>query len=137
MITIVANHVPTKNTNNVWAVSIEGQEDSIQYCKSPRSAMKYMFLLKARTSGAKIADESLKALSKAHAEYKAEEAKKHPEQAAMAEKVQELAASIAEAHDINRILAEKPKRKTKSAEVPAEKPSPKKRGRKPKAEKAA
>ena len=55
----------------------------------------------------------------------------------MAEKVQELAASIAEAHDINRILAEKPKRKTKSAEVPAEKPAPKKRGRKPKAEKAA
>lgn len=123
MITIVANHVPTKNTNNVWAVSIEGQEDSIQYCKSPRSAMKYMFLLKARTSGAKIADDSLKALSKAHAEYKAEEAKKHPEQAAMAEKIQEMAASIAEAHDVNRILAEKP--------------APKKRGRKPKAAKSA
>ena len=133
MITIVANPVPSKNTNNVWVVSIEGLEESRQFCKSPYKAMRYMFLLKSRTEGSNISKECLKALSLAIKEQKAKE---HPEYAEAAAKIQEVAASIAEAHDINKIK-EKKEKKAKSAEAPAEKPAPKKRGRKPKAEKAA
>ena len=130
MNTIVADYVPTKNTNNVWVVYIEGQEDSRQYCKSAYKAMRFMFLLKARTEGARISDESLKALSQSIKEQKALE---HPEYAENAAKIQEIASDIAESHDVNRILEEKPEPKAESAEVPEEKPAPKKRGRKPKA----
>ena len=134
MCTIVASHVPTKNTNHVWVVFIEGQEESRQYCKSAYKAMRFMFLLKARTEGARIQDESLKALSQSIKEQKALE---HPEYAENAAKIQEVAVEIAVAHDVNRILEEKPKPKAQSAEVSTmvleDKPAPKKRGRKPKA----
>ena len=69
MNTIVANQKITKNTSNVWAVSIIGQEESTQYCKSAQSAMKLMFLLKSRT-GCRISDKSIKALSEEIARLK-------------------------------------------------------------------
>lgn len=110
MNTIVANQKITKNTSNVWAVSIIGQEESTQYCKSAQSAMKLMFLLKSRT-GCRISDKSIKALSEEIARLKSQ-ASEVP----------------AEPQEVQPEPKEEPK---------AEKPAPKKRGRKAKSEAAA
>ena len=159
----------------VWVVSIEGQDDSRQFCKSARAAMKYMFLLKSRT-GLYISKEGLQLLSaeiarqKALANESSDNARignaecsgaktkvKNPEAVA---KIQEHAEAIAEAYDVNRILAQpKEEKEAVAEEVKAcasesnsnaridnaessqgsaiTKPTPKKRGRKPKAAKAA
>lgn len=134
----------------VWVVSIEGQDDSRQFCKSARAAMKYMFLLKSRT-GLYISKEGLQMLSAEIARLK------NPEAVA---KIQEHAEAIAEAYDVNRILAQpKEEKEAVVEEVKAcasesnsnaridnaessqgsaiAKPTPKNRGRKPKAAKAA
>lgn len=126
MNTIVVNQAQSnKSENMVWVVSIEGQDDSRQFCKSARAAMKYMFLLKSRT-GLYISKEGLQMLSAEIARLK------NPEAVA---KIQKHAEAIAEAHDVNRILAQ-PKEE-KEAVVEEVAPKPKKRGRKPKATKAA
>lgn len=126
MNTIVVNQAQSnKSENMVWVVSIEGQDDSRQFCKSARAAMKYMFLLKSRT-GLYISKEGLQMLSAEIARLK------NPEAVA---KIQEHAEAIAEAYDVNRILAQ-PK-EVKEAVVEEVAPKPKKRGRKPKAAKAA
>ena len=126
MNTIVVNQAQSnKSENMVWVVSIEGQDDSRQFCKSARAAMKYMFLLKSRT-GLYISKEGLQLLSAEIARLK------NPEAVA---KIQEHAEAIAEAYDVNRILAQ-PKEE-KEAVVEEVSPTPKKRGRKPKAAKAA
>ena len=151
MNTIVVNQAQSnKSENMVWVVSIEGQDDSRQYCKSARAAMKYMFLLKSRT-GLYIAKEGLQMLSAEIAKQKAPANEssvnarisnaecsgaktivKNPEGVA---KIQEAAEAIAEVHDVNRILAQPKEEKVTEAEEVA--PKPKKRGRKPKAAKAA
>ena len=126
MNTIVVNQAQSnKSENMVWVVSIEGQDDSRQFCKSARAAMKYMFLLKSRT-GLYISKEGLQMLSAEIARLK------NPEAVA---KIQEHAEAIAEAYDVNRILAQ-PK-EVKEAVVEEVAPKPKKRGRKPKVAKAA
>ena len=126
MNTIVVNQAQSnKSENMVWVVSIEGQDDSRQFCKSARAAMKYMFLLKSRT-GLYISKEGLQMLSAEIARLK------NPEAVA---KIQEHAEAIAEAYDVNRILTQ-PKEE-KQAVVEEVAPTPKKRGRKPKAAKAA
>ena len=126
MNTIVVNQAQSnKSENMVWVVSIEGQDDSRQFCKSARAAMKYMFLLKSRT-GLYISKEGLQLLSAEIARLK------NPEAVA---KIQEHAEAIAEAYDVNRILTQ-PK-EVKEAVVEEVAPKPKKRGRKPKAAKAA
>ena len=126
MNTIVVNQAQSnKSENMVWVVSIEGQDDSRQFCKSARAAMKYMFLLKSRT-GLYISKEGLQMLSAEIARLK------NPEAVA---KIQEHVEAIAEAYDVNRILAQ-PKEE-KEAVVEEVAPTPKKRGRKPKAAKAA
>ena len=126
MNTIVVNQAQSnKSENMVWVVSIEGQDDSRQFCKSARAAMKYMFLLKSRT-GLYISKEGLQMLSAEIARLK------NPEAVA---KIQKHAEAIAEAHDVNRILAQPKEVKEAVAEEVA--PKPKKRGRKPKATKAA
>ena len=126
MNTIVVNQAQSnKSENMVWVVSIEGQDDSRQFCKSARAAMKYMFLLKSRT-GLYISKEGLQLLSAEIARLK------NPEAVA---KIQEHAEAIAEAYDVNRILTQ-PKEE-KEAVVEEVSPTPKKRGRKPKAAKAA
>ena len=126
MNTIVVNQAQSnKSENMVWVVSIEGQDDSRQFCKSARAAMKYMFLLKSRT-GLYISKEGLQMLSAEIARLK------NPEAVA---KIQEHAEAIAEAYDVNRILTQ-PK-EAKEAVVEEVAPTPKKRGRKPKAAKAA
>ena len=126
MNTIVVNQAQSnKSENMVWVVSIEGQDDSRQFCKSARAAMKYMFLLKSRT-GLYISKEGLQLLSAEIARLK------NPEAVA---KIQEHAEAIAEAYDVNRILTQ-PKEE-KQAVVEEVAPTPKKRGRKPKAAKAA
>ena len=126
MNTIVVNQAQSnKSENMVWVVSIEGQDDSRQFCKSARAAMKYMFLLKSRT-GLYISKEGLQMLSAEIARLK------NPEAVA---KIQEHAEAIAEVYDVNRILAQ-PK-EVKEAVVEEVAPKPKKRGRKPKAAKAA
>ena len=126
MNTIIVNQAQSnKSENMVWVVSIEGQDDSRQFCKSARAAMKYMFLLKSRT-GLYISKEGLQMLSAEIARLK------NPEAVA---KIQEHAEAIAEAYDVNRILTQ-PK-EVKEAVVEEVAPKPKKRGRKPKAAKAA
>ena len=126
MNTIVVNQAESnKSENMVWVVSIEGQDESRQFCKSARAAMKYMFLLKSRT-GLYISKEGLQMLSAEIARLK------NPEAVA---KIQKHAEAIAEAHDVNRILAQPKEVKEAVAEEVA--PKPKKRGRKPKAAKAA
>ena len=126
MNTIVVNQAQSnKSENMVWVVSIEGQDDSRQFCKSARAAMKYMFLLKSRT-GLYISKEGLQLLSAEIARLK------NPEAVA---KIQEHAEAIAEVYDVNRILAQ-PK-EVKEAVVEEVAPKPKKRGRKPKVAKAA
>ncbi len=105
MNTISAKHVPTKNTNNVWAVSIEGQEE-MSYCKSPYNAMKLMFLIKSRT-GAQISKDSLQQLSAAIAEQKASQLT--PEQVAVKEKVEAAVEEFVESHSVDAVL-EKPKK---------------------------
>lgn len=126
MNTIVVNQAQSnKSENMVWVVSIEGQDDSRQFCKSAKAAMKYMFLLKSRT-GLYISKEGLQLLSAEIARLK------NPEAVA---KIQEHAEAIAEAYDVNRILTQ-PKEE-KEAVVEEVAPTPKKRGRKPKAAKAA
>lgn len=110
MNTIVANQKITKNTSNVWAVSIIGQEESTQYCKSAQSAMKLMFLLKSRT-GCRISDKSIKALS---------------------EEIARLKSQASEVPAKPQEVQPEPKEEPK-----AEKPAPKKRGRKAKSEAAA
>ena len=126
MNTIVVNQAQSnKSENMVWVVSIEGQDDSRQFCKSARAAMKYMFLLKSRT-GLYISKEGLQMLSAEIARLK------NPEAVA---KIQEHAEAIAEAYDVNRILTQPKEVKEAVAEEVA--PKPKKRGRKPKAAKAA
>lgn len=61
MNTIVASHKSTKNSN-IWVVSISGQEEGRQFCKSAASALRYMFILKART-GANISQNCIERLS--------------------------------------------------------------------------
>ena len=122
---IVNQAQSNKSENMVWVVSIEGQDDSRQFCKSARAAMKYMFLLKSRT-GLYISKEGLQMLSAEIARLK------NPEAVA---KIQKHAEAIAEAHDVNRILAQPKEEKEAVAEEVAS--TPKKRGRKPKAAKAA
>ena len=74
MNTIVVNQAQSnKSENMVWVVSIEGQDDSRQFCKSARAAMKYMFLLKSRT-GLYISKEGLQMLSAEIARLKNPEA---------------------------------------------------------------
>ena len=65
MNTIMAKNITTKNTNNVWAVYMDGEENQMSYCKSARSAMRFMFLLKSRT-GAQISRECLDQLKEAN-----------------------------------------------------------------------
>lgn len=62
MNTIVAANKRTKNTSNVWKVFIAGQEESASFCKSAASALRFMFILKART-GATISENCLQRLS--------------------------------------------------------------------------
>lgn len=62
-----------KSDNNVWAVSITGEDQPSAHCKSAYKAMRFMFLLKKQT-GLYIADESLALLSSEIALQKAEQA---------------------------------------------------------------
>ena len=51
-----------KSNHNVWAVSVQGEEQVKSYCKSPYKAMRYAFLLKKQT-GFYINDICLTSLS--------------------------------------------------------------------------
>ena len=71
---IIASIVKSNNSdNNVWAVSITGDEQPSAHCKTAYKAMRYMFLLKKQT-GLYIAAESLVQLSAEIAFRKAEQA---------------------------------------------------------------
>lgn len=71
---IIASIVKSNNSdNNVWAVSITGDEQPSAYCKTAYKAMRFMFLLKKQT-GLYIAAESLVQLSAEIAFRKAEQA---------------------------------------------------------------
>lgn len=108
MSTILAKNIPTKNTNNVWAVYMEGEEENMSYCKSAYKAMRFMFLLKART-GNIISKDSLQELSQAIAKQKAEQPLT-PEQQAAKEKIEAVVEEFVESHSVDAVLAEKPKK---------------------------
>lgn len=120
MFSIVVSQKVNANST-VWEVSIEGMKAGRQFCKSARSAMKYMFFLKSKL-GVSISKEAMNTLSIEIARVKLAEA------AAGRERIQEHAEALAEAYDVNNALA---------SDHAEEKPAPKRRGRKPKAEKAA
>lgn len=60
-----------QSDNNVWAVSITGEEQPASYCKSAYKAMRFMFMLKKQT-GFSISGTCLSELSKTIAMQKAE-----------------------------------------------------------------
>ncbi len=60
-------------TSHIWVVSIDGNDASRVYCKSPYKAMRYAFLLKKRT-GLNISDNCLCRVSHEIARIKALEA---------------------------------------------------------------
>ena len=107
-----------KSDNNVWAVSIQGEEQVKSYCKSPYKAMRYAFLLKKQT-GYYISDISLTQLSleiKRLKELK-EAAALTPEQKEGKERIDEAVEQFIEEHSVDNVLAkadeEKAKAKTK------------------------
>ena len=107
-----------KSDNNVWAVSVQGEEQVKSYCKSPYKAMRYAFLLKKQT-GYYISDISLTQLSleiKRLKELK-EAAALTPEQKEGKERIDEAVEQFIEEHSVDNVLAkadeEKAKAKTK------------------------
>jgi len=93
--TIIASTVKSSRSNNmVWAVQIIGINGTFAFCKSAYSAMKFMFLLKART-GLNISENILARLSHDIAMAKREKA----------HKVQENLIKIAVTHDVDNILS--------------------------------
>ena len=70
---IIVTVVKSNNSdNNVWAVSITGEEQPSAHCKSAYKAMRFMFLLKQQT-GIGISGECLAQLSLEIARKKAEQ----------------------------------------------------------------
>jgi len=119
-----------KSDNNVWAVSIQGEEQVKSYCTSPYKAMKYAFLLKKQT-GFYINDICLTQLSleiKRLKELK-EAAALTPEQKEGKVRFDEAVEQFVEEHSVNNVLAKadeeakaKGKGKRKAAEPMAKKP---------------
>ena len=114
-----------KSDNNVWAVSVQGEEQVKSYCKSPYKAMRMAFLLKKQT-GLYISDICLARLSLEIKKLK--EAAVSPEQVAAKEHVDELVEEFIEEHSVDKVLAKadeekaKAKGKRKAAEPKAKKP---------------
>jgi len=95
-----------KSDNNVWAVSITGDEQPSAHCKSAYKAMRFMFFLKKKT-GLYIADSSLSQLSQEIARIKAEQAE------AGKEKIAEVTEEFIETHSVDAVLASNPEKKAK------------------------
>ncbi len=120
---IIVSVVKSNNSeNNVWAVSIKGEEQPQGYCKSAYKAMRFAFLLKKQT-GVNIDNISLKSLSQSIAEQKAKMAE------AAKEKDAEVTKEEAEGQSTDKVQA-----KQQEPEAQAEQPKPKKQ-RKPRAKK--
>ena len=114
-----------KSDNNVWAVSVQGEEQVKSYCKSPYKAMRYAFLLKKQT-GFYINDICLTRLSLEIKRLK--EAALTPEQKEGKERIDAAVEQFVEEHSVNNVLAKadeekaKAKGKRKAAEPKAKKP---------------
>ena len=110
---IIASIVKSNNSdNNVWAVSITGDEQPSAHCKTAYKAMRFMFLLKKQT-GLYIAAESLVQLSAEIAYRKAEQAADKDHQG-----VNEASKPAAKADEQKHKAKRKPRSK-KSAETAA------------------
>lgn len=92
---IVSVKKSNKSENNIWAVSITGEKEPKAYCKSAYKAMRFAFLLKART-GLNISDNCLARLSQEIEFVKVENRKLQYIKAQMAKKDEEIAAIAAE-----------------------------------------
>ena len=104
-----------KSDNNVWAVSVQGEEQVKSYCTSPNKAMKYAFLLKKQT-GFYINDICLTQLSleiKRLKELK-EAAALTPEQKEGKERIDEAVEQFVEEHSVNNVLAKADEEKAKA-----------------------
>ena len=130
----VASVPSNKSNNNVWAVYVKGDEQNTTYCRNCFTAMKFCYILKART-GAYIEQESINALSKEIARVKA--LRQTAEEKAKAEAIQEKVEEFCEEHSVDNVLAkadeEKKARARRKAEPKADKP---KAQRKPRTKKA-
>lgn len=109
-----------KSENNIWAVSITGEKEPKAYCKSAYKAMRFAFLLKART-GLNISDNCLARLSQEIEFVKVENRKLQYIKAQMAKKDEEIAAIAAEQRkemEEEKAKAEKKRKpRTKKAKV--------------------
>ncbi len=117
-----------KSDNNVWAVSVQGEEQVKSYCKSPYKAMRYAFLLKKQT-GYYISDISLTQLSleiKRLKELK-EAAALTPEQKEGKERIDEAVEQFIEEHSVDNVLAKADEEKAKAKGKGKRKASPKKK----------
>lgn len=115
---IVSSVKSNKSENTVWAVAITGEQQAQAYCKSAYKAMRFAFLLKART-GLNISENCLARLSHEVAGRKA----------AYAAELKKVVKAFCVEHSVNNVLAQQP-------ESLAEQPKLKK-PRKPRAKKAA
>lgn len=75
---IVSQVKSNQSNNNVWAVTITGDEQPSAHCKSAYKAMRFMFLLKKQT-GLYISGECLSQLSQEIARVKAAQAEATPD----------------------------------------------------------
>ena len=100
-----------KSDNNVWAVSVQGEEQVKSYCKSPYKAMRYAFLLKKQT-GYYISDICLTRLSLEIRKLK--EAALTPEQKEAKEKIDEAVEQFVEEHSVDNVLAKADEEKAKA-----------------------
>ena len=117
-----------KSDNNVWAVSVQGEEQVKSYCKSPYKAMRYAFLLKKQT-GFYINDICLTQLSleiKRLKELK-EAAALTPEQKEGKERIDEAVEQFIEEHSVDNVLAKADEEKAKAKGKGKRKASPKKK----------
>ena len=114
---IVSNVKSNKSENIVWAVAITGEQQPKAYCKSAYKAMRFAFLLKART-GLNISENCLARLSHEVAGQKA----------ARAAEFKEVVKELADSMSVEKALAKQP-------EPQAEQPKAKK-PRKPRTKKA-
>lgn len=116
---IVSSVKSNKSENTVWAVAITGEQQAQAYCKSAYKAMRFAFLLKART-GLNISENCLARLSHEVAGRKA----------AYAAELKKVVKAFCEEHSVENVLAQQPEPQK------AEQPEKPKRGRKPRAKKA-
>ena len=114
----------TRENKKIWSVGIEGEEQPAAFCKSAYKAMRFCFLLKKRTEGARISQDCLVVLSAEIKEEKAALANAEGQ-----EKLDEVRQEFIEEHSVDAVLAQQPEQE------PMAEPEKPKKQRKPRTKK--